>query len=54
MGEVEVRDWWYTWEVNVRDLFTVTHAFLPLVLKSTSREKTIVNMSSMGILWVRA
>lgn len=46
MAEMDVDDWWYTWEVNVRGLFLVTHAFLPLVLKS--REKTIVNLSSMG------
>lgn len=32
----------------MRGLFAVTCAFLPVVLKSTSREKTIVNMSSMG------
>ncbi|EIM81303.1 NAD-P-binding protein [Stereum hirsutum FP-91666 SS1] len=35
--EVEVRDWWHTWEVDAMGLFA-----------STSMEKTIVNMSSMG------
>lgn len=46
MGEIDVDDWWYTWEVNIRGLFLVTHAFLPLVLRS--KEKTIVNLSSIG------
>lgn len=44
VGEIDVDDWWYTWEVNVRGMFLVTHAFLPLVLMS--KEKTIINMSS--------
>lgn len=48
MGEIDVDDWWYTWEVNVKGVFLVTHAFLSLVLKS--KEKTIVNLSSIGAL----
>lgn len=46
MGESDVDEWWYTWEVNIRGLYLVTRAFLPLVLKS--KEKTIVNLSSIG------
>lgn len=49
MGDADVDEWWYTWEVNIRGLFLVTHAFLPLVLKS--KTKTIVNMSSNGAHW---
>lgn len=49
MGEIDVDEWWYTWEVNVRGLFLVSHAFLPLVLKS--KEKTILNISSNGAHW---
>lgn len=45
-GEIDVDDWWYTWEVNIKGLFLVTHAFLPLVLRS--KEKTILNLSSIG------
>lgn len=52
MGEIDVDDWWYTWEVNVKGMFLVTHAFLPLVLKS--KEKTIVNVSSNGAHWILA
>lgn len=48
MGESNVDDWWYTYEVNVRGVFLMTHAFLPLVLKS--KEKTILNLTSIGAL----
>ncbi|EIM87483.1 NAD-P-binding protein [Stereum hirsutum FP-91666 SS1] len=47
----DVDVWWHTWEVNVRGLFFVTHAFLPLVLKS--KEKTIINLDSMIALEAR-
>lgn len=46
MGEVDVDDWWYTWEINVKGLFLATHAFLPLLLKS--KAKTVINLSSIG------
>lgn len=46
IGESDVDEWWYTWEVNIRGLYLVTKTFLPLVLKS--KEKTIVNLSSEG------
>lgn len=46
MGETDVDDWWYTWEVNVRGVFLMTHAFLPLLLKS--KERTVVNLTSVG------
>ncbi|EIM87461.1 NAD-P-binding protein [Stereum hirsutum FP-91666 SS1] len=46
IGETDVDEWWYTWEVNIRGLFLVTNMFLPLVLKG--KEKTIVNLTSIG------
>ncbi|EIM87434.1 NAD-P-binding protein [Stereum hirsutum FP-91666 SS1] len=46
MGDADVDDWWYTWEMNVRGVFLMTHAFLPLLLKS--KEKTILNLTSIG------
>ncbi|EIM87602.1 NAD-P-binding protein [Stereum hirsutum FP-91666 SS1] len=46
MKDIDVDDWWHTWEVNVRGLFLVTHAFLPIVLKS--RDKTVITVSSVG------
>lgn len=39
-------EWWKTWEVNVKGLYLVTRAILPLVLKSEA--KTIINLSSIG------
>jgi len=39
-------EWWKTWTVNVRGLYLVTRAFLPLMLKAG--DKTIVNLSSVG------
>lgn len=46
IGEADVDEWWYSWEVNIKGLFLVTHALLPFVLKS--KAKTVVNISSNG------
>jgi len=48
VGEGDREDWWKTYEINVRGVYWVTHAFLPLVLEST--DKTIVNVVSVGAL----
>ncbi|RYO86221.1 hypothetical protein DL766_009594 [Monosporascus sp. MC13-8B] len=40
--------WWRTWEVNVKDVYLVVRALLPLLLQGT--EKTIVNVTSVGPL----
>ncbi|SPQ26426.1 f4c8bcf1-b867-429f-82be-12c83ab238ca [Thermothielavioides terrestris] len=40
--------WWHTWEVNVRGVYEVARAFLPLVLDSAA--KTVVNVVSAGAL----
>ncbi|KAK3990127.1 hypothetical protein QBC44DRAFT_325674 [Cladorrhinum sp. PSN332] len=40
-------DWWRTWEVNVKGVYAVTKALLPLMLESGTGDKTIVNLSSM-------
>ncbi|KAF1844109.1 oxidoreductase-like protein [Cucurbitaria berberidis CBS 394.84] len=39
-------DWWRGWEVNVKGVYLVTRAFLPLLLKSSW--KTVINISSVG------
>jgi NAD(P)-dependent dehydrogenase (short-subunit alcohol dehydrogenase family) len=39
-------EWWKTWEINLKGLYLVTRAILPLVLKSEA--KTILNISSIG------
>lgn len=45
------KDWWRTWEVNIKGAYLVTQAVLDLVL--ASRAKTIVNISSKGGLYTR-
>jgi NAD(P)-dependent dehydrogenase (short-subunit alcohol dehydrogenase family) len=45
--EGDERDWWRTWEVNVKGIYAVTKTLLPLMLDSESGDKTIVNLSSM-------
>ncbi|KAJ3493914.1 hypothetical protein NLG97_g4425 [Lecanicillium saksenae] len=49
--ETNRREWWQTWEVNIKGAYLVTHAFLDLVLASES--KTIINISSKGGLYTR-
>lgn len=48
LGEGNRDDWWLTWEVNVRGVYWVIRALLPLILKS--KNKTIVNLTSVGAL----
>ncbi|EXJ63621.1 uncharacterized protein A1O5_11382 [Cladophialophora psammophila CBS 110553] len=50
--ETDVRDWWSTWEVNVKGTFLVSRAALPLLLKG--KEKTMVVISSAGGLTTSA
>ncbi|KAF2651725.1 oxidoreductase-like protein [Lophiostoma macrostomum CBS 122681] len=46
LGETDPDLWWTDWEVNVKGLYLMTHAFLPLVLKSS--HKVIINVASVG------
>ncbi|KAI0429281.1 NAD(P)-binding protein [Xylaria sp. FL1042] len=46
LHESAVDDWWGTWEVNVRATYLCTRAFLPMLLKSSTR--TILITSSAG------
>lgn len=46
--EGDESDWWGTWEVNIRNVYWVTKALLPLMLKSS--DKTVVNVTSTGAL----
>lgn len=45
------KDWWRTWEVNIKGTYLVAQAFLDLVL--ASKAKTIINVSSKGGLYTR-
>ncbi|QGA18524.1 hypothetical protein EYB26_006209 [Talaromyces marneffei] len=46
ISESDPIEWWKTCEVNLKGLYLVTRAMLPLVLKSEA--KTIVNLSSIA------
>jgi NAD(P)-dependent dehydrogenase (short-subunit alcohol dehydrogenase family) len=48
IAESNPSEWWKSWEVNVKGVYLVTRAFLPLLLKS--EQKTIVNVTSIGAL----
>lgn len=41
-------DWWRTWEINMRGVYWVTKALLPLLLKKNDGLKTVINLSSIG------
>jgi NAD(P)-dependent dehydrogenase (short-subunit alcohol dehydrogenase family) len=46
--KTEPEDWWQTWEVNVRGVYLMDRALIPLLLKGG--EKTIITVSSAGAL----
>jgi len=48
LHETKVDDWWKVWEVNIKGPYLVTHAFLPLMLKSQNGLFTVLNVSSIG------
>lgn len=56
LADGDEAEWWYTWEVNVRGVYWVTKACLPLLLQDGDGprdgpgDKTIVNVSSIGAL----
>ncbi|KAF7161365.1 hypothetical protein CNMCM5623_006979 [Aspergillus felis] len=50
LAESDPADWWGCWEVNVKGVYLVMRAFIPLLRKGT--QKTIVNVSSIGALHV--
>lgn len=41
-------EWWRTWEINMRGIYTVTKALLPLLLKNNDSLKTLLNLTSSG------
>ncbi|KAH7066798.1 oxidoreductase-like protein [Paraphoma chrysanthemicola] len=44
--DTDPEEWWRDWEVNVKGVYLVTHAFWPLLLNSDM--KIILNVSSIG------
>ncbi|KIK71673.1 hypothetical protein GYMLUDRAFT_211961 [Collybiopsis luxurians FD-317 M1] len=46
IGDVDPNEWWDIWTVNVKGLFNVTRAALPLLISSANGLKTIVNLTT--------
>lgn len=46
--ESDPEDWWKTWEVNVKGVYLISRAFLPILLRGG--DKTIVTTSSGGAM----
>jgi len=46
IAETDPNEWWKSWETNIKGVYLVSRAFLPLLLKGG--EKTIVNIGSNG------
>lgn len=58
LGQSDSADWWRSFEVNVRGVYLMIRAFIPLLLRGSSggdvgKPKMIVNVSSRGALLVR-
>lgn len=53
MADSDPAEWWKSWEINVKGVYLVTRAFLPLLLQSKDGQKTIVNVSSVGAHYTR-
>ncbi len=43
-------EWWKCWTVNVNGVYLCTRALLPLLLNTSDGFKTILNVSSIGVL----
>lgn len=48
--ESDPDDWWRSWEVNVKGVYLMDRAFIPLLLRGG--DKTIVTVTSAGALFV--
>ncbi|KAL6703978.1 hypothetical protein ACN47E_008916 [Coniothyrium glycines] len=51
VSDSQPRDWWRTFETNVKGPYLFLHAFLPLLVETAAARKTVVhviNMSSIG------
>ncbi|KAF2795757.1 oxidoreductase-like protein [Melanomma pulvis-pyrius CBS 109.77] len=46
IADTDPDDWWRDWEVNVKGVYLMTRAFIPLLARSAAR--TVVNITSIG------
>jgi NAD(P)-dependent dehydrogenase (short-subunit alcohol dehydrogenase family) len=44
--ETDPEEWWMNWDVNIRGVYWMTKAFIPLMLEGG--DKTIINLSSIA------
>ncbi|KAK9328512.1 hypothetical protein V1520DRAFT_345886 [Lipomyces starkeyi] len=51
VADSDPSEWWLSWEINLRGVYLMTRAFLPLMLKGG--QKIIVNVSSIGAHYSR-
>lgn len=47
IAESDHVDWWRSWEINVKGVYLMMRAFVPLLLRGS--QKTVINMTSVGI-----
>ncbi|EXJ85219.1 alcohol dehydrogenase [Capronia epimyces CBS 606.96] len=52
IAESDANEWWKTFEVNVKGVYLLDRALIPLLLKTENGEKTIIVVTSMGALTV--
>jgi NAD(P)-dependent dehydrogenase (short-subunit alcohol dehydrogenase family) len=46
--ESDPKEWWKTYEINVKGTYLVVRSFIPELLKKSSGLKTITNLTSIG------
>jgi NAD(P)-dependent dehydrogenase (short-subunit alcohol dehydrogenase family) len=51
IADSDPAEWWKSWETNMKGVYLMTRAFLPILLRGG--QKTIVNIGSVGALNIR-
>jgi NAD(P)-dependent dehydrogenase (short-subunit alcohol dehydrogenase family) len=46
--ESDPKEWWKTYEINVKGTYLIARSFIPLLLKKSTGLKTITNVTSIG------
>ncbi|KAF5380274.1 hypothetical protein D9757_007950 [Collybiopsis confluens] len=49
LGDADPTEWWNIWSVNIKGVFNISHAALPLLIRSSEGLKTILNISTIGV-----
>ncbi|KAF5360098.1 hypothetical protein D9757_013643 [Collybiopsis confluens] len=48
LGDADPSEWWNIWSVNIKGMFNITRAALPLLISSSDGLKTILNLSTVA------